>query len=161
MSNPRNVERAAWRNMLHRCHNEQHRDYPNYGGRGITVCAEWRSKEKGFEAFFAHVGPRKSDDLSLDRIDNSKGYQPGNVEWRDRSTQQSNKRFENLFGASLEITIGGRTQSAKEWQKETGINSATIIKRWRAGKTDDEILSKDRLPRGSRKSQERNPDIYL
>lgn len=54
------------------------------------MCEEWR---ESFEAFFAHVGPRPSLAYSLDRIDNDRGYEPGNVRWATDSEQQQNRRF--------------------------------------------------------------------
>ena len=75
--------------MLTRCYKAHVREYPNYGGRGIRVCDEWR---KSFESFYAHVGPRPSLKYSIDRIDNDGHYEPGNVRWATRSQQNSNTR---------------------------------------------------------------------
>jgi hypothetical protein len=81
-------EHRAWVNMLQRCENPNHKSYKNYGGRGIAVCERWHD----FQAFVADVGPRPSPSLSLDRIDNDGGYEPGNVRWATRSEQNSNRR---------------------------------------------------------------------
>lgn len=83
------VEYIAWNAMVQRCTRESHPAYKNYGGRGITVCAQWRHD---FSAFLAHIGPRPSRNHSLDRIDNGRGYEPGNVRWATLSTQASNRR---------------------------------------------------------------------
>lgn len=82
-------EYLAWINMRKRCNNPTNRAYRNYGARGIKVCPEWQDN---FEAFLSHIGPRPSPELSIDRIDNSRGYEPGNVRWADRSTQSRNRR---------------------------------------------------------------------
>ncbi|MFN3474075.1 MAG: hypothetical protein ACK4ZW_08525 [Blastomonas sp.] len=82
-------EYEAWRAMVSRCTNPNHKAYRNYGGRGVTVCPEWRSD---FRAFISHIGMRPRADYSLDRIDNSKGYEPGNVRWTDAATQNRNRR---------------------------------------------------------------------
>jgi hypothetical protein len=82
-------EYAAWNGMLHRCFNPQCRDYPSYGGRGITVCLEWR---QSFPAFLRSVGPRPSDQHSIDRINNNGSYEPDNVRWATKSQQNSNRR---------------------------------------------------------------------
>lgn len=82
-------EYNAWLKMRKRCSNPNDKAYRNYGARGIRVCPEW---EANFEAFFAHVGPKPSPELSIDRIDNDRGYEPGNVRWADRSTQSRNRR---------------------------------------------------------------------
>jgi len=83
----RTPEYQAWQNMRARCMNAAHPKYARYGGRGITVCPEWDS----FPAFFDHIGPRPSADHSLDRIDNERGYEPGNVRWATRREQQLNR----------------------------------------------------------------------
>lgn len=79
----------AWQGMVRRCHDPKHADYPNYGGRGIAVCERWR---EDFSAFLADVGERPTDRPSLDRIDNSKGYELGNVQWATWSEQRTNQR---------------------------------------------------------------------
>lgn len=81
-------ERGVWAGMIRRCENEAEPCYPRYGARGIRVCDEWRND---FEAFLAHVGPRPSSGHSIDRIENSKGYEPGNVRWATRKEQSRNR----------------------------------------------------------------------
>lgn len=82
-------EYAAWRSMINRCHRPGNRNYPNYGGRGITVCDQWRND---FARFLEDVGKRPSDKHSLDRIDNDKSYEPGNVRWATSKEQIRNRR---------------------------------------------------------------------
>ena len=74
--------------MRQRCKNKNDPHYPDYGGRGITVCERWES----FENFLADMGERPSDDLSIDRINNDGNYEPGNCRWTDRFTQARNRR---------------------------------------------------------------------
>lgn len=80
---------AIWCAMIQRCTNPNNRHWKNYGGRGITVCAEWRAS---FPAFSTHVGARPAPRLTLDRIDNDRGYEPGNVRWATRTQQNLNSR---------------------------------------------------------------------
>lgn len=84
-------EYHAWCQMIQRCTNPRSPAWKDYGGRGITVCPEWR---ESFEVFYKHVGPKpgKGRKWSLGRIDNDDGYRPGNVEWQTRSQQSKNRR---------------------------------------------------------------------
>ena len=82
-----------WRGMKDRCLNSRAPKFPNYGGRGITVCDEWLDKEKGFQNFYNWaIENGYRDDLSIDRIDNDKGYCPDNCRWSSLQTQSENRR---------------------------------------------------------------------
>jgi len=87
----RTPEYKAWQAMKDRCLNTKHKRFKDWGGRGITVAAEWVS-EGGFELFFAHIGLRPSLKHSIDRIKNDKGYEPGNVRWATSKEQANNRR---------------------------------------------------------------------
>ena len=63
--------------MRERCNNPNNKDYPRYGGRGITVCEQWSR----YANFIADMGLPPSPEAQLDRIDNDRGYEPGNVRW--------------------------------------------------------------------------------
>lgn len=78
---------VAWMNMVQRCKNPNHPQYADYGGRGITVCKSWEQ----FENFYADMGDRPQG-LTLDRINNDKGYERSNCRWADRKTQANNRR---------------------------------------------------------------------
>lgn len=78
----------TWRGMKERCFSPANKRYADYGGRGITVCDRWRDD---FWAFVADMGERP-DGHSLDRIDNDRGYEPGNVRWATASQQNYNQR---------------------------------------------------------------------
>lgn len=79
---------AAWAGMKDRCYNRNGPGYKDYGGRGITVHESWRND---FEAFRRDVGEPPAG-LSLDRIDNDRGYEPGNVRWATSLQQMRNRR---------------------------------------------------------------------
>ena len=88
-------EYRAWLDARDRCTNPKNPVYDRYGGRGIKMCKRWFND---FSAFLFDVGPRPYTKMkgykrywSLDRIDNSLGYEPGNVRWTDPTTQASNR----------------------------------------------------------------------
>lgn len=80
-----------WSSMMQRCYNQRSESYPDYGARGIAVHELWHSAEVFIRWVEENLGPRP-DGMSFDRIDNDGNYEPGNVRWADRSTQQRNKR---------------------------------------------------------------------
>jgi hypothetical protein len=92
---------AVWHSMIQRTTDPGHSKWSDYGGRGIGVCARWRT----FECFLADMGeqPRGS---SIDRIDNDRGYEPDNCRWTTARVQANNRRHENV--ACLEgVCTGG------------------------------------------------------
>ena len=104
--------------MVARCTNPRHPAYPSYGGRGIGVCARWRDD---FMAFFADLGPRPSPAHSLDRLDNTRGYEPDNCRWATRSQQQRNKtRRANAVGAHY-------LAQADRWQARINIHGRKVF----------------------------------
>ena len=90
-------EYAAWIAMKERCHNPLGKNYPNYGGRGITVCKKWL---RDFFAFFSDMGKRPSRAYSLDRINNNGNYEPGNCRWATQTMQARNSRRVRLVDLS-------------------------------------------------------------
>lgn len=86
------AERFALASAIARCHNKNHPSWHAYGGRGLRVCPEWRHGRAGFARFLAHIGPKPSPELTLERINNDLGYQPNNVKWATRAEQTANRR---------------------------------------------------------------------
>ena len=80
---------STWSSMLARTSNRSHPRWDSYGGRGITVCEEW----KDAHTFYNDMFPSYVKGLSLDRIDNDKGYYPENCRWTDQTTQSINTRL--------------------------------------------------------------------
>jgi len=79
----------TWTGMMDRCYNEKSHAYPRYGGRGITVCDEW----KNITNFISWVEKTYIEGCTLDRIDNDKGYSHENCRWADATIQNINQRI--------------------------------------------------------------------
>lgn len=93
-------EFKIWVDIRRRCYQPQNKSYANYGGRGIGMSEEWRNS---FENFIRDVGRRPSAVHTIDRIDNNKGYEPGNCKWSTREDQGRNKRNNILINWKGEI----------------------------------------------------------
>lgn len=133
-----------WQNMKKRCNNPSDSHYPNYGGRGITVCKEWNDDFTIFSDWAIASG--YTEDLTIDRIDNSNGYSPDNCRWITKADQNRNKRN------SILIEHEGKTKTLSQWAKEKGIHKNTLIYRYHKGKTGDELFdTKTRtIPKGEK-----------
>lgn len=125
-------EFTAWIGMKQRCMNPRTKYFADYGGRGITVCERWRDS---FESFLADMGPRPSPAHSLDRIDNAKGYEPGNVRWATDTEQACNRRSNTL------VTHNGETLCIAEWACRTNLKAHTIRRRLELGWSPAEALT--------------------
>jgi hypothetical protein len=79
---------GRWNAMKQRCTNPKHKRFADWGGRGITVCERWND----FLNFLADMGEPPSPELTIDRIDNDKGYSKGNCQWATRLQQTYNRR---------------------------------------------------------------------
>lgn len=82
----------VWSNIVQRCYCETNESYYNYGGRGITVYSDWVSNPKLFIDYILSLPDANVPKLSLDRIDNSGNYEPGNLRWTTSTIQNRNKR---------------------------------------------------------------------
>lgn len=109
-----------WNAMKNRCGNPAVKAYPYYGGRGITVSESWQK----FENFYTDMGDRP-EGMSLDRIDNSKGYSKENCKWSTKEEQANNKRNNS------KITFNGETLSVSQWARRIGIHREGLAHRLR------------------------------
>ena len=85
-------EFRIWSNIKNRCLNPKDKDWENYGGRGIVVAPEFTG-ENGFINFYKEVGPRPTSKYTIDRKNNNKGYEPGNLRWATWVEQNNNHRY--------------------------------------------------------------------
>lgn len=115
----------TWSNMKTRCSNKKVREFNGYGGRGIQVCDKWQT----FGGFFDDMYPNylianaEKLDLTLDRIDNNKGYSKDNCRWATKTEQARNTR--NIDRAT-KVTYKGETKTIREWSEFFGIKRTTL-----------------------------------
>lgn len=134
-----------WCGIISRCLNPNDAAYPNYGGRGIGVCADWRD----FIGFYAAMGD-PPEGASIDRIDNDRGYEPGNCRWATRKEQNRNRRNVHY------LTVDGERRSMGEWAELTGLSVKTISFRLKLGWSDEAAVKTPKVsdrkgkPRGYR-----------
>lgn len=111
--------------MLQRCLNPKHPSYADYGGRGITVCDEWRESAS---AFVRYVSPRPNG-MTIERIDNERGYEPGNIRWATRAEQVRNRR-NNII-----VQLGEERLVLKDACARLGMSYDAIWRRLKRGAT--------------------------
>jgi hypothetical protein len=109
---------AIWKQMKRRCCDQKAKDFSRYGARGIIVCNEWANNYEAFKEWAFQNGYGES--LSIDRIDNNKGYFPENCRWETPKGQSRNLRSNHLF------TFNGKTQCIAAWAEEFGIRYGLV-----------------------------------
>lgn len=123
-----------WSAMKTRCYNPNSEAYPIYGGRGITVCDEWRKDFSAFHDWAMCSG--YNDELTIDRINGDEGYSPGNCRWATYKTQANNT------SRNVIVSYKGQTGTVAEICGQLGINPFLIYDRiTRLGWDADKALS--------------------
>lgn len=122
-----------WCSIKGRCFCVTNVDYNRYGGRGITICDEWKNDFCEFREWAYKTGYK--DYLTIDRTDVNENYCPDNCRWVDMKTQANNRRN------TIYITYDGETHTCAEWSEITGIKYDTLNSRYNAKMTPEEILS--------------------
>lgn len=121
-----------WHGMKKRCHSPRDPSYPNYGGRGIRVCESWRTS---FLQFVADVGTRPSAAHSIERIDNDRGYEPGNVRWATVLEQSRNRRTNRI------LHHDGKSMCVADWATELGMSRWVLKARVKTGWSTERALT--------------------
>ena len=124
---------STWYGLVSRCSDQNHPQWSDYGGRGITVCPEWVG-DKGLSQFITDMAP-KPEGTTIDRIDNDGSYSAANCRWATSFEQQSNTR------QNIHITYDGRTMIASEWARHLGIRIDTLFFRLKSGRPLSEVLT--------------------
>lgn len=120
----------SWKAMRNRCHNPDNPDFPYYGARGIIVCDRWRYD---YDAFVEDMGFRERG-MTIERIDNTGNYAPGNCRWATRTEQARNRRNNHI------LNIGGISKTIAEWADESPVSARLIWLRLKRGDLPDTLL---------------------
>lgn len=123
-----------WNDMKVRCLYPSSPSYSNYGKRGISVCKEWSESFNVFKEWALNNG--YDDNLTIERIDNNKNYEPSNCTWVPFERQSYNRRTSHF------VTINGEKKCLAEWCKIYGIKYATVMERLSLGWDDISALTK-------------------
>lgn len=123
--------------MKERCYDPNYPQRHLYGGRGIKICPEWLKSFENFRDWALKNG--YADDLSIDRIDPDKDYEPSNCRWADVYQQANNKRN------NVRLTYMGETLTLPEWARKLNLPYSTLADRRRKGKSVEEILYPEKL----------------
>lgn len=114
---------GIWEGMKKRCSNPKDTNYMKYGARGIKVCKEWQHSFEAFQSWSITHGYK--DDLTIERLDVNKGYNPDNCAWILGKNQANNRR------SSIFIEWDGQKLNLKQWSKKLGINYGTLNSRYK------------------------------
>ena len=132
---------SIWTSMKYRCENKNEPSYVNYGGRGISVCAEWHNYEN-FKTWALQNGYK--DNLTIDRINVNGNYEPDNCRWATRVEQNQNKRNTRY------ISYKDIKHTSREWEIITGINrikiyNHSVYHNWTIDKLIKELKLEDKI----------------
>jgi len=125
-------EYSIWASIKDRCFNPNNKHWSRYGARGITLCDEWRND---FALFYGCIGPRPSALHTVDRVDNDRGYEPGNVRWATKREQARNRSDNVLY------TYNGETRTLVEWAEHYGMRNSQLRTRWYKGVRGDALFA--------------------
>jgi hypothetical protein len=125
-------EYKVWAGLIQRCENENASSHAYYGEAGVTVSRCWRDS---FSAFYKSMGPRPTPKHTIERIDETRGYEDDNCVWITQSAQMAHVR------SNVNITAHGKTMTVAEWSRQTGIGRTTLRARLRLGWSHEDAVS--------------------
>lgn len=129
---------TSWRAMRSRCLSTSDEHFPDYGGRGITICPEWDS----FPVFLDWALTNGwAPGLTIDRKNNDGPYTPGNCRWTNAKGQAEHKRPQRVSKHHVMVEHDGRARNMRQWAAETGIGYTTLMKRYLAGRRGAELFA--------------------
>ena len=149
--------RSSYQDMKQRCLNPNSKQYANYGGRGIGISEKWMV---GFGEFFKDMG-NKPEGMTLDRVDNSKGYCKENCRWANAIEQRRNQR------RCIPISFNGETKLIVDWAKDLGISDLTLSYRLNKGgwsiqrALSTPVLSRNECAKIGRRARDLNPNAAM
>lgn len=135
-------EYSVWEGIIQRCTNPNNQAFKDYGGRNIGVCSKWKND---FMAFFNDMGKKPSPKLTIERVDNNKGYFPENCVWASRKNQSNNRRN------NWAITFNGITLNITQWAEKVGIDREILrarVDKLKWSIEDALYTPKNKYPRG-------------
>ena len=139
---------TTWLNMRNRCNNPKSEHYSRYGGRGIKVCPEWDSFDE-FEKWAYESG--YNDTLTIDRVNNDKGYSPDNCRWATPKQQANNRK------SSVYVEYNGEKHTYAEWADIAGINYKVFMTRVYRGYSLEDCMKQGRLKYNTKRIKEPKP----
>lgn len=122
----------TWVGMKDRCYREGHKYFAHYGGKGITVCDEWLHDYMAFKAWAEDHGYKKG--LTIDRIDNNKGYSPENCKWSTQKEQLNNRSINRI------LEYKGEKYTMAQLADKSGIKHSTFRERLNRGWTIEKAV---------------------
>lgn len=132
------AEYVAWCSLKNRCTNPSSTSYRYYGARGVSIAHQWA---ENFAAFYADLGPRPTSNHSVERVDNTKGYEPGNCRWATKAEQARNR------SSNVLVLYNGRLMCLMDAAKAAGLPYDLLRSRRRRGWSDTDLCLPSRVTR--------------
>ena len=140
-------EYQSYKNMHSRCYDPKHKNFKNYGGRGILVCERWHT----FEFFVEDMGPKPTPQHTIERNDVNGNYEKSNCRWATRKEQYRNQR------RSVYIEFNGQRILLMDVTQQLGLSRTVVYQRLKLGWPLSEALL---VPKGQRNPNRPRPKTY-